>query len=82
MNVPNCYICDSNPAEKQRYGTTGLAEGDYCPVCYRPYCKFHAGKVRWRWRDTREVETGYVCIECKNTYRHRQWDPLHRDWIS
>lgn len=82
MSVPFCHICDSHPADKQRYAGTGLAEGDYCPVCNRPFCKFHAGKVRWRWRDNRTVEIGYVCMECKNAYRHRQWDPVHRDWIN
>ncbi len=82
MAVPYCYLCDSKPADKQRFGTTGLAEGDYCPACYRPVCKFHMGRVRWKWRESRQVDTGFVCMECKNTYRHREIDPARRDWIS
>ena len=33
-------------------------------------------------RESGKVDTGRVCMECKNAYRHRQWDPVHRDWIS
>ncbi len=82
MQVPYCHICESDPDQKHRFGISGLSDGDYCPVCYRPFCRHHAGKVRWRWRDSREVGTGWVCMECKNAYRHREWDPVRRDWIS
>jgi hypothetical protein len=82
MPVPYCHICESDPNEKKRYGDTGLEGGDYCPVCFRPYCRFHGGIVRWRWRENGQVDSGHVCRECKKTYRHRSWDPVHRDWIS
>lgn len=82
MRVPYCHICDSNADEKKRYGDSGLEDGDYCPVCQRPYCKFHGGVVRWRWRASREVASGKVCKSCKNAYLHRTWDPVNRDWIS
>jgi len=82
MQVPYCHICDKDPSEKQRYGSTGLSDGDYCPVCFQPYCHFHGGTVRWRWRSNGQVDSGRVCKECKNAYRHRHWDAIHRDWIS
>jgi hypothetical protein len=82
MPVPYCHICESLPAEKARYGTSGLEEGDYCPVCYRPFCRYHGGIVRWKWRDSGKVDSGRVCMECKRAYLHRTWDPIHRDWIS
>jgi hypothetical protein len=82
MTIPYCHLCESRPADKAKYGNTGLADGDYCPACYRPVCKFHQGRVRWRWRDSRAIETGFVCMECKNSYQHRTIDPAKRDWIS
>jgi hypothetical protein len=82
MPVPYCHICEGDPNEKRRYGDTGLEGGDYCPVCFRPYCRFHAGKVRWRWRNNGKVDIGQVCLDCKNAYRHREWDAVNRDWIS
>ena len=62
MSVPNCHICDSNTEEKQRYGEAGLAEGDYCPVCYRPTCKFHLATVRFRWNKDRSIDSAQICI--------------------
>ncbi|GAB4468243.1 MAG: hypothetical protein Kow00124_02280 [Anaerolineae bacterium] len=83
MPVYCCYICDQNPGEKQRYGTTGLEEGEVCPVCHRPVCRHHLVTVRWRWRDDeREMGSALVCRECKRTYRHRSWDIAHRDWVT
>jgi hypothetical protein len=82
MTVPYCHICDSNDNDKRRYGETGLAEGDYCPVCFEPYCRYHGGTVRWRWRESGKIDSGRVCMQCKNAYRHRDWDPASRDWIS
>jgi hypothetical protein len=82
MMIPYCHICDSDPTDKRRYGITGFEAGDYCPVCNRPFCGHHGGVVRWRWRRNGEVDSGRVCIACKITYRHREWDPAQRDWIS
>jgi hypothetical protein len=82
MHVPNCHMCDSNAQDKARFGDSGLDEGEYCPCCFRPFCKHHGGVVRWRWKATREVDSGIVCRECKRTYKHRNWDAANRDWIS
>jgi hypothetical protein len=82
MPVPYCHICEQNEAEKRQYGDASLSEGDYCPVCHRPACRFHMARVRWRWNDTGQVDSALVCRECKNTYRHREWDAHNRDWIS
>jgi hypothetical protein len=82
MSVPYCHICQENELEKRQYGDSSLSEGDYCPVCYRPVCRFHMGRVRWRWKDTGRLDSAMVCRDCKNAYRHRDWDAHHRDWIS
>lgn len=82
MPVPTCYICDAEPEEKRRFGDTGLAEGEYCPVCYRPTCKFHLATVRFRWTRDRRVDSAKICIQCKKTYQHRTWDVANREWIS
>lgn len=82
MSAPYCHICNKDPNEKRRYGSTGLAAGDTCPVCYQPFCRYHGGTVRWRWRATGELDNARVCLECKTAYRHREWDPINRDWIS
>lgn len=82
MPVPYCHICEHNELEKSRYGEATLSEGDYCPVCHRPACRFHMGRVRWRWKDSGQLDSALVCLDCKNTYRHREWDAYHRDWIS
>jgi hypothetical protein len=39
--------------------------------------------VRWRWRNaTRDIDSAQVCRDCKKGYRHREWDPLNREWIT
>ncbi|HRE46648.1 MAG TPA: hypothetical protein PLD47_02900 [Aggregatilineales bacterium] len=82
MRVPYCHVCESDPTEKQKYGESGLAEGEYCPVCFRPFCRHHSGIVRWRWKDSREADSARICIECKRAYSHRSWDAVRREWIS
>ncbi|NLX08340.1 MAG: hypothetical protein GXY36_01645 [Chloroflexi bacterium] len=82
MAVPFCHLCQQNEAEKRQYGDASLDQGEYCPVCHRPACRFHMGRVRWRWKDTNRLDSALVCMECKNTYRHREWDAHNRDWIS
>ncbi len=82
MAVTHCHICDSNPEDKRRYGDAGLEDGIICPICLRPTCRFHLGTVRWRWRDSGKLDSARICLACKNAYRHRDWDPVRRDWIS
>lgn len=83
MPVYTCYLCEKHPDHKHRYGDSGLAQGDVCPVCHRPVCRHHMVTVRWRWReDGNEQGNALVCRECKRTYRHRQWDTANRDWIT
>ena len=82
MTVQNCYLCDENPIEKRRYGRSGFEEGELCPSCYRPVCRYHLTVVRWRWRENREVDSALICKSCKNSYAHRNWDVVHRDWIT
>jgi hypothetical protein len=82
MPVPYCHICNADDHEKQHYGDSGLATGDYCPVCYRPTCTHHMATVRFRWLKNRTLDSARICIECKRTYQHRYWDTANRDWIS
>ena len=82
MTIPFCYMCEDNSHDKQRYGDSGLAEGIYCPICFRPTCRYHLGTVRWRWKRNGQLDSARICLQCKNAYRHRDWDPVHRDWIS
>jgi hypothetical protein len=83
MAVTHCHICDKKPAEARRLGASGFAEGQLCPICLRPTCRHHLTTVRWRWRNpTRDLDSALVCQECKKSYRHRNWDPVHREWIS
>ena len=83
MSIPYCYICEKNPIEARRLGESRLRDGMYCPVCHQPTCSQHMATVRWRWRDkARGLGHAQVCIECKRSYRHRDWDPINRDWIS
>ncbi len=82
MAVKSCHICNSDPLIKKRYGSAGLADGDYCPICYRPTCRYHLTTVRWRWRRTGEVDAALVCQDCKRHYEHRSWDVVNRDWIT
>lgn len=82
MPVPNCHVCDSNPDQKAIYGDSGLAGGDYCPVCHRPTCRHHLATVRFRWQADRRLDSEKICIDCKRTYAHRYWDVANREWIS
>lgn len=82
MSVRFCYLCNENPLEKRRYGNHGLADGEVCPICYQPTCRYHLTTVRWRWLDSGEVDDALVCKECKRTYAHRSWDAVNRDWIT
>lgn len=83
MSVNRCHVCDANPAESRHLGESGLVDGQECPICYRPTCRYHLVTVRWRWRDdTREIASTQICRECHRTYEHRRWDTFERDWIS
>lgn len=82
MSVPHCHICTSNPDDYKAYGDSGLEEGDYCPICYRPTCKHHLATVRFRWLSDRRLDSAKVCISCKKSYQHRTWDVANREWIS
>lgn len=83
MPVTRCYICEENPHETRSLGESGFEEGAYCPICQSPVCRHHLTVVRWRWRnDTRTVDSTLICHECKRNYRHRDWDPVNREWIS
>lgn len=80
--VNRCHICDEDPLTRQRYGRQGLEEGKVCPVCYQPTCRYHLTTVRWRWRESREVDAALVCQKCKRSYAHRSWDAFRREWIT
>ena len=82
MAVKYCHLCRQDPAASRRYGRQGLAEGIECPICYQPTCRYHLTVVRWRWRDTAEVDSTLVCRRCQRTYAHRYWDALKREWIT
>lgn len=82
MPVPYCHICEKKPAEKSAYGDATLAQGDYCPICRQPTCRYHMARVRWRWKDSGRIESAFICKECKNRYEHRHWDAHNRDWID
>lgn len=82
MSVEFCHMCDSDPQDSRSHLPGSLDDGEYCPVCHRATCRFHLGIVRWRWKDSNQLDSARVCLACKNAYRHREWDPVHRDWIS
>ncbi len=82
MTVPYCKICDADATQKAQQDPADLAKGDYCPVCHHPVCGRHLSTVRFRWRETRQVDSAQVCATCKRTYAHRYWDTARRDWIS
>ena len=82
MAVTRCYVCDEDELTKRRYAGGGLDEGENCPICYQPTCRYHLTAVRWYWRDSGETDSALVCPECKRTYQHRNWDAIHRDWIT
>ena len=68
--------------EARRYGDGGLAEGVDCPICHRPACRYHLATVRWRWRESGELDAALICKECRRTYAQRDWDAVNRDWIT
>jgi hypothetical protein len=83
MSITHCYICDKDPDDAKQFAGEGLDDGLTCPICQRPTCRYHLVTVRWRWRTpARELDSAQICRECKRTYAHRNWDPLHREWIS
>lgn len=82
MAVQRCYLCEESPLEARRYGEAGLEAGKDCPICYRPTCRYHLTMVRWRWRESGKVDATMICKECRRTYAHREWDVVHRDWIT
>jgi hypothetical protein len=82
MSVRSCDICNTDPSPAARSGQEYLDEGDYCPICYAPTCRRHLSVVRWRWRESGEVDLALVCKNCVRTYAHRSWDVFHRDWIT
>lgn len=82
MSVLRCYLCEQNPDEARFYGDEGLEEGQDCPICYQPTCRYHLTVVRWRWRNNGRVDSALVCKECKRTYAQRDWDTLNREWIT
>lgn len=82
MTVQRCYLCDEDPEAQRLYGQYDLAKGENCPICYRPACAYHLTVVRWRWRDSGQVDSARVCQSCKRQYAHRQWDANNRDWIT
>lgn len=82
MAVTRCYLCDQDLIIKRRYGGGGLADGELCPICSAPTCRYHLTTVRWRWRDSSTTDSALICKECKRTYQHRNWDAHRRDWIT
>lgn len=82
MSVPYCQICESDPSDSRSNLPGGLDGGEYCPVCHQPTCRNHLFTVRWRWKKTGVRDAARVCMACKTAYRHRDWDPINRDWIS
>lgn len=79
MSVPYCAISRRKNLEPS---AEDLANGDYCPVCYEPISRPYFRTVRFRWRESGQVDTAQICEDCKRTYRHRYWDAAQRDWIS
>lgn len=82
MSVKYCQMCNEDPEAKQRYQGQGLADGELCPVCYNPTCRYHLGTVRWRWKSSGQLDSAMVCKDCLRSYRHRDWDSYSRDWIT
>ena len=82
MAVKRCHLCAEDPETRRLYGRQGLADGEECPICYRPTCAYHLTVVRWRWRGTGQVASARVCLACRRTYAHRHWDAANRDWIT
>lgn len=81
MAVKYCYLCNKQ-ADGRSSDSAALQEGDDCPICYQPVCRQHLSVVRWRWRDSGELDSALVCKECVRSYAHRTWDVFRRDWIT
>lgn len=79
MAVPQCTQCRQLGVNTPTYDLEG---GDYCPICYNPTCKNHLTTVRFRWKETRQLDAVLICRNCKNSYQHRYWDSARREWIS
>jgi C4-type Zn-finger protein len=82
MGISHCHMCSANPTDSRSNQPGSLDNGVDCPVCHRPTCRQHLGTVRWRWIKTGVLDSARVCLDCKNAYRHREWDAVQRDWIS
>lgn len=82
MAVKFCYICQETPQSMAHYGQEALAEGEYCPICYQPTCRRHLSVVRWRWRESEELDSGwYAKIVCAPMLTVVGMF-FHRDWIT
>jgi hypothetical protein len=83
MAIWSCYICEKSPGEAARLRADRFEGGKICPVCFLPVCSQHLTTVRWRWKqEGGGHDSDQVCRECRKSYRHRSWDPIHRDWIT
>lgn len=82
MAITYCHLCQQDPEARRRYGREALTDGDFCPVCHQPTCRYHLTFVRWRWRANGETDAALICKGCKNSYAHRTWDAVNRDWIT
>lgn len=79
MAVKSCHICNK---DRSQSGSEALADGIICPVCYQPTCANHLATVRWRWRNSGQVDSAQVCRDCVSSYKHRNWDRYSREWIT
>ncbi len=82
MAVKYCQMCNEDPEAKQQYQGQGLADGEVCPICYHPTCRPHLGTVRWRWKNSGQLDSALVCKVCLRSYQHRDWDKYSREWIT
>ena len=83
MAVTRCYLCEEEHSNRLRQDPADLEEGIVCPICHQPTCRRHLSTVRWRWRNaTRDIASARICRTCKREFRHREWDPLNREWIT
>lgn len=82
MSVKYCHLCNQNSFGMARPDAEALAAGEICPVCYQPTCRRHLTIVRWRWRESGELDATLVCRDCQRSYAHRKWDAHNRDWIT
>ncbi|GMQ78161.1 MAG: hypothetical protein BMS9Abin02_0660 [Anaerolineae bacterium] len=82
MPIHECFICRDDIEARRLYGNLGNEEGELCPICRQPACKYHLAIVRWRWRESGTIETARICHLCLSRYNHRNWDVANRDWIT